>query len=219
MPGSKDLLEVASQINLKKEVDSNGPDLRTTLIGWERDSYIITKIPTVNGKYLNWNSGVLCRCRFSKESGLYQFHTTLVKSIMHPMPLFFFTFPDKITDVATRGHERIQTYIPATLLNVTSIDGKESEIKEEGYLLNLSEGGALFRSRYTRNTNIFVDDSISLKFSLPDGTEIPKAVFKVRNIRISNGMRFVGVELLKKGKLSSNRLLLNFFEQYSSDEK
>ncbi len=202
--------EVGMELVFAKDLDSRAIPYRSKLVGWKPDSYLIVELPVLNATVPHWDSGVGLSAKFTSGTSVFNFHTTLLKSINFPAPLMFLKFPKKIESASTRAFDRIQTHIEAKIHPVM----RDPVTPHSAVLLDLSTGGGLFEIESNRHLPA-VGSLASISFTLPDGSEVNELLGEIRNIRIGNGAKLLGIKFVEKNP-EPVAVLRNFFEEFTN---
>lgn len=131
--GASLMLRVGERMHL--ELPSYLERLWGELTGFKQGLFLIALLPKrpQNPRMFAKGGAVHVRA-LNRDFQLCGFHTSIIKFVTSPYPLVFLSFPDQYEKYHLRRSERVNCYLPASLL----VDGKEFRAT----VINLSMGGA-----------------------------------------------------------------------------
>jgi len=189
---------------------SGGITIRSTILGWEKDRFILVRLPSVQGQKSGVGSGESCLVRFLMEESAYGFASEVLRIQYHPSPLMFLKFPEQIEQVAFRKSKRFVTNISGKFLDAerkVSTSVVVQDFSDKGCLIRLDDPGP---SAFKRDTVYY------LTFTLFQ-TEIENLYCTIRNRHVRNDRLLLGVEFSRITPYEKETLenLLSFLESVS----
>jgi c-di-GMP-binding flagellar brake protein YcgR len=112
------------------------------VLGWQKDSFILTNLPYINEKPVKLKSDDNCIIRFLRGDDAFGFQTSIISVQFFPAPLIFFKYPQLVDKIPFRKSKRFKLNIPAKLLNPEDIqryDCEVGDISETGCRIKLPE--------------------------------------------------------------------------------
>ncbi|VAX19176.1 hypothetical protein MNBD_NITROSPINAE02-607 [hydrothermal vent metagenome] len=155
---------------------------RSIFRGSDFPRYAFMDMPIVNGKPVTLGHHEECIIRFQNSGIVYGFETEVVKQYSRPIPMWVLNYPGNMEKVSLRKSERVQTFLPATMVS----NGDE----QKGAVIDLSIGGCQF---VLGGGEAEPGSECLLHMALPDGVKIGGLACEVKNIRESNSKKFAGL--------------------------
>ena len=216
------VFDVGMHLTLEKEFDKNNMKHKTQLLGWKEDGYIMVELPKVNGIYTDWKSGTSCLLKFINKGSIFQFKSTLIKTLLSPAPIMFLRFPKKIENATTRKQDRIQTYL---ICDTFSLDENlkkkkfdlidDENFEKNAVLLDFSADGGLVELK-NNLISFAIGEKIGMTFTMPSNVIVDTVVCELRNIRIESGRKLLGLRFLNDSP-EPIKQIKQFFEKYNED--
>lgn len=129
-------------------------------------------VPVLEGQFIPLREGTEIQVIFSDQTSAYSFTSKIIRRIAVPIPTFIIEYPNRINKVQRRKFVRVP-YVTTIKYQIIERNGF-SEVKN-GFMINLSGGGMLFKS----NTPILLKSIIIIKVKLGDSEmEIPAMVIR-----------------------------------------
>ncbi|MBG0776718.1 MAG: flagellar brake protein [Desulfovibrionaceae bacterium] len=183
--------------------------VKTEFLGMDRGRWIMVRTPAKLGASPGLTRDDAITVRFLKgENLLCGFNTTYLSSIPRPSPLTFLDFPSKYVEMNLRRAQRLDCFLPATLVS----DGHEWS----GLILNISAGGCMFVVNQQQPTNGLAPGSeVFALYRLPGNDEELFARGTVRNISEFRGRPSLGLsfeELTDEARESVNNFINDLSE-------
>jgi c-di-GMP-binding flagellar brake protein YcgR len=183
-----DIFSVGLPLYLQVIKMKYGERYPTTLVGWEKDSFFIARVPYSGGKPLQVSKNDGCIVRFMKEGEVYGFQTEVLSYQFYPVPLVFFKYPQNIEFIEIRKSKRYKANIPLKLMHLKSKKSREARI------VDLSETGCMVKSDSSAADTYEFGDTFYITFNVMDKTlELDCGL---RNFRSEDKERSLGMEFL-----------------------
>ncbi len=177
-----------------------------SVIGWQKDLFLLTNLPYINEKPVKLKVEDNCIIRFLRGDDAYGFQTSIISVQFFPAPLIFFKYPLNIDKTPFRRSKRFRLNIAAKLLNpqdVHNYDVEIADISETGCRVkvnNLEEEAPPAGTRFYLTFNI-----------LEKGIE---ADCILRNVRRLDDALFLGMEFTSISK-TNRETIAAFIEMLS----
>ncbi|MDP8224375.1 MAG: flagellar brake protein [Candidatus Lernaella stagnicola] len=152
------------------------------VVGWSPKQVLITTLPMDN-RMLIIPTGSELIVRYLLEGTVYGFITRLLHKQQGPFAMWLLEYPEVVEVKNLRRSPRIPLY-----LKVHTEDGEEWD------MLDVS----LFGAAMATEENQFLGDDVSLRFTLPDGSEIEDLSCKVVRVNYSDQESIIGVQFDEK---------------------
>ncbi|MBI5140846.1 MAG: flagellar brake protein [Nitrospirae bacterium] len=133
---------------LSLEVPKVEEYIKTIVVGWERNRYLITRLPYIKDKPVKLKGKDSCLVRFLRGDNAYGFSAEVITIQFFPVPLIFFQYPEQIESMSFRKFKRVKTNIQGKLLDaglVTATDLIVMDLSEKGCLLKVMSEGQNFQ--------------------------------------------------------------------------
>jgi c-di-GMP-binding flagellar brake protein YcgR len=183
-----DILSVGLPLYLQVIKMKYGERYPTSLVGWERESFIIAKYPYSGGKPLQISKNDGCVVRFMKEGEVYGFQTEVLSYQFYPVPLVFFKYPQNMEFIEIRKSKRYKANIPLKMMHLKSRNLREARI------VDISETGCMVKSNASADDTYEFGDAFYITFNVMDKTlELDCGL---RNFRSEDKVRYLGMEFL-----------------------
>lgn len=170
----------------------------TYVIGYEKDVYLILKMPYFNGKPLPLKSKDSSKIRFFKNGVAYGFESSVVSTQSFPANLIFLKYPEKIEQLLIRKGERVKVKIPAIFV----IDTKGT--KAEATIVDLSGNGCGLKLPVTDEVKASQNGRYRLSFEvIGNAIELDCSI---RNLKIFENDQILGLEFINMSKEISEEL-------------
>ena len=168
---------------------------KTTLVGMERNSYLIARSPQISGIWTKLHKENHVIVRYLYEGMVYGFKCTLLGIIDEPFRLMLLSYPEHIETVNLRKQERVSCFLPAKLIN--------NNIDYAGVILDISAGGCNFffdLSDHEGLPDIKVGDDVKFSLHIGGSSGVTTVQATVRNLRsggdkITIGAQFLNVDI------------------------
>ncbi len=177
-----------------------------SVIGWQKDLFLLTNLPYINEKPVKLKVEDNCIIRFLRGDDAYGFQTSIISVQFFPAPLIFFKYPLNIDKTPFRKSKRFRLNIAAKLLNpqdVHNYDVEIADISETGCRVKVNNGEEVAPPAGTR---------FYLTFNiLEKGIE---ADCILRNVRSLDDALFLGMEFTSISK-TNRETIAAFIEMLS----
>lgn len=100
-------------------------------------------VPVADRQFVPLREGTELQITFGDETSVYSFRSRIIRRIAVPIPTFILEFPNQITKIQRRQYVRVP-YVNALKYLIIERDGVSEE--RNGFIINLSGGGMLFKS-------------------------------------------------------------------------
>ncbi len=176
--GLVSMLRVASPTGLE------GHRLRTAIRGWQKGRYVLLDLLPKQSLPTTLRSGASCVIRFVSRGTVCGFASSILDIVpSESLHLMRLNWPEEISEVRVREHERHDVEIPCT---ITAADGNN----HAGTIHDLCASGC----RVWTTAILDHDTLIALEFVLPDGSAIEGLGASVRNINPVPGGCYFGCQ-------------------------
>jgi len=161
------------------------------LIGLEHGKYMIISVPglSTSGMRSMFSRGKMLLGRYIHEGMVLGFESSVIDTILAPIPLIFLRYPSKVENCNLRKHVRRQCYLPAVVI----IDGKPID----GFVLDISEGGCKFSLKAILELEMMalqVDRIVAMELSLPEVEGRLSVTGKLRNYKYDADSVNIGIQ-------------------------
>ena len=185
---NEELFRVGLPLYLQVIKMKYGERYPTSIVGWEKGSFFIARVPFAEGKPIpiSRNDGDIIR--FLKGGEVYGFQTEVLSIQFYPVPLIFFRYPLDIKFMEIRKSKRYKANIPVKLMYA---ENKESG---EGRIVDLSETGCMVKNDASEDIPYEVGDIFSITFRIMDKTV--ELDCRLRNFRPEEKGKSLGMEFI-----------------------
>jgi len=162
---------------------------KTTLVGMERNSYLIARSPQISGIWTKLHKENHVIVRYLYEGMVYGFKCTLLGVIDEPFRLMLLSYPEHIETVNLRKQERVSCFLPAKLI--------KDSLDCAGVILDISAGGCNFffdLSDREGLPDIKVGDEVKFFLHIGGSSGIKTVQATVRNLRSSGDRMTIGAQ-------------------------
>ena len=160
--------------------------INLSVIGWQKDLFLLTNLPYINEKPVKLKVEDNCIIRFLRGDDAYGFQTSIISVQFFPAPLIFFKYPLNIDKTPFRKSKRFRLNIAAKLLNPQDIHNYDVEIAD------ISETGCRLKVNNQEEEAFPAGTRFYLTFNiLEKGIE---ADCVLRNARKMDDTLFLGME-------------------------
>ncbi len=182
-------LNIAIGNQLLMEVDEVNYTVNSLFIGYKKDEYFLTTLPskfgTIKQKLFPGNHVVI---KYLHQGTVYVFPTKIMDIISKPTPLIVFIYPKFIQSVVLRAMKRAESCIPTqTTINKTNRGGIIRDITINGCCCH-------FRTVPGKPRQFQLDRPIKLECQFPGiegGLELEGAI---KNIQKKEGQNVLGIK-------------------------
>lgn len=180
-------------MELVLQVDGVERRLRSTLIGYEKGTYLIISNPNMGLYGHKMFDGNRIIARYLRDGVVYGFQTTIIGSIGIPFPMVFVEFPASLEWLELRRETRVKTNIPIKVsLANQQLDGR---------LLDISPRGCKIRfMAYTEKHLASLPTGAGIKMAgkLPGMDEASILSGRIRSLSRDGAIVVVGMEFDQK---------------------
>jgi c-di-GMP-binding flagellar brake protein YcgR len=132
------------------QIEGNDAQLRSSLVGMERDKYLIIRIPKAPGLEPLELIDKPIKAIFLYDGTIFAFISTILVSIVSPSPLFFISCPETMQRHELRKNLRMDCSIPVVIRNKDKTEQKSimTDLSASGCrvtISNNSQEGAEFK--------------------------------------------------------------------------
>ncbi len=127
-------LDVGLGTKMLLRMGGHKADIKTELIGVARNEFLIVKAPVIPGIRTLFSGGEDVVVRYLADGTIYGFHSTMLRSQMKPVPLFFIEYPYQVEKIELRKEKRAHCSLPSKVHCKSGIF--------PGIIVDLSSGGA-----------------------------------------------------------------------------
>jgi len=160
--------------------------LATTVLGWEKDVFILTKAIYVQGQPAKLQSNNVCKIRFLKDGVAYGCETEIITIQFFPFPMMFLKYPAKLECLKLRVAPRFKADLPVTLTD------EKGAMHAEAVMLDISEGGCGVKVPAQAGVELTPEQNYAITFKLLD-KEV-RIVCAVRKLDKGAEATFLGLE-------------------------
>jgi hypothetical protein len=204
-------LAVGARIHLQPAGVRTADRYEVAVRGWDVGRFILTDMPNEKKVVETFKVGTEWVARSILRGKAYGFRTEIIRVQFDPRPLVFLRYPESIEALAIRKHQRINTFIIASLSRLeesgTVLDTVECVVRD------LSRGGCLAEA----DIDLSVGDKVALTFVLPNGERVEGIPAQVRNTRPSDEKRFTGGVMFSEDA-DQKRIVDAFFDRMSGGQ-
>jgi len=136
--------------------------LATTVLGWEKDVFVLTKAIYVQGQPAKLQSNNVCKIRFLKDGVAYGCETEIITIQFFPFPMMFLKYPAKLECLKLRVAPRFKADLPVTLTD------EKGTMHAEAVMLDISEGGCGVKVPAQTGVDLTPEQSYTITFKLLD---------------------------------------------------
>lgn len=182
----------------------------TQVLGWEKDSFVLTKAIYVQGKAVELLSNDTCKIRLLKDGVACGFESKVIAVQFYPFPLMFIKYPNKIETLNLRVAPRFKIEFPAKFLDAAGA------LIAGAVLIDISEGGCGLRVPIQKGKELSPEAgySIALTFmnkEISVGCAVRRLAKDGESYLL--GIQFTNVTAHNKETLS---MLLDFHKKHAS---
>lgn len=162
---------------------------KTTLVGMERNSYLIARSPQISGIRTKLHKENHVTVRYLYEGKVYGFKCTLLGVIDEPFRLMLLSYPERIETVNLRKQERVSCFLPAKLI--------KDNLDYAGVILDISAGGCNFffdLSGHEGLPDVKVGDEVKFSLHIGGSSGIKTVQATVRNLRSGGDRMTMGAQ-------------------------
>lgn len=184
--------------------------LATTVLGWEKDAFVLARAIYVQGQPAKLQTNDLCKIRFLKDGVAYGCETEIITIQFFPFPLMFLKYPVKIECLKLRVAPRFKADLPAKLSD------EKGAMRAEAIMLDISEGGCGVKVPALKDVELTPEQSYSITFKLMDKEVcIPCAV---RKLDKGAEFTFLGLEFtaIPQPQKETLTLFLDFLKKHGA---
>jgi c-di-GMP-binding flagellar brake protein YcgR len=169
-----------------------------SVIGWQKDLFLLTNLPYLNEKPVKLKVEDNCIIRFLRGDDAFGFQTSIISVQFFPAPLIFFKYPLNIDKTPFRKSKRFRLNIAAKLLNPQHVQNFDAEIAD------ISETGCRVKINNQKEEDFSSDTRFYLTFNiLEKGIE---ADCVLRNVRRMDDALFLGMEFTSISKVNKDTI-------------
>jgi len=161
---NEELFRVGLPLNLQVIKMKYGERYSTSIVGWEKGSFFIARIPFAQGKPIPISRNDECIIRFLKGGEVYGFQTEVLSIQFYPVPIIFFKYQLDIKFMEIRKSKRYKANIPAKMMYAKKNESREARIAD------LSETGCLLKNDASEDIPYEVGDIFYVTFRIMDKT-------------------------------------------------
>lgn len=213
----KDIINFA--INNKVEVLWTDGAYKSRIEDVSEESITIN-IPVYNGSYLTLSKGEMVEVLYFEGKEIYKFVTTVQGRKFDRVPLIILNYPTEVFEVQRRNHVRIpcvldlQAYkLKESAINVANLK-IPSEAKSKAILVDLSGGGAKFKTKLALRHGDFV----ALYFTLNEIDFSIKGRI-VRSVKDEGDFYICGVSFINVDRKTSDSIIRFIFWKMREQQK
>jgi len=186
-------------------------ELRTNIIGWKANDYLMAQLPDTKGKPLSANEQ--CSIRYLKDGDAYLFETKVVAVQNYPCPMLVFKYPAAVRKMPLRKHMRFRTSIPANICC-----SEKGTAYSDALIVDLSMEGCRLKIKTSHVPDIEINNVYKLKFTFLNSV-LEDIDCVVRNINTTDNLHFIGAEFSCPSPKTIKELetLVDFFQKYQFD--
>ena len=184
--------------------------LSTTVLGWEKDVFVLTRAIYIQGQPAKLQNNDVCRIRFLKDGVAYGFETEIITIQFFPFPMMFLKYPANTECLKLRVAPRFKADIPVRLAY------EKGAVYAEAIMLDISEGGCGVRVPAQNAVDLTPEQSYTITFKLLDrAVRITCAVRKLdkRTDFTLLGLEFTNIPQQQKETLA---LFLDFLKTHGA---
>jgi len=198
-------LSLSLQTNFKNYLD-------TWLLGWDRETFLMTKAIYIGGRPAKLWTGDTVTVRFLKDGVAYGFTSEIISVQYHPFPLMFIKYPAEIETLSLRVAPRHKLKLPAKFLRASG-----TVITADAILIDVSEGGCGLRVPVVEGLELTSEEEYTVSFRIMDqelslGCRIRK-LDQRGNYAYFLGAQFTNISDRNKELLS---LFMSFLNQHNA---
>lgn len=181
------MFPIGSTIQLEGFLDKR--KLRSVVIGWSENEYVVIGRPTVNGEPVLLPKDAAVVCRGLIEGRSYGFKSHVLHMIEQPFPYLFLVYPKDFIELSPGRGSGVEIHIPAKLVpGKGDGSGPDEEMAPfDATVVNVSMVGCMVTMEKDLNPAL----PVYLSFQLPTGDTVKHMKGQVRDdISLPEGVSF-----------------------------
>lgn len=108
--------EIGTVLNIERELDNQKLHGTCKVIGAHEPRYLITTLPSVNGRPLFTAIGQRCVVYFLHQGVLFGFRAAILRIVFDPFPMMLVEYPQEIEEMMLRKHHRLECNLSCQVL-------------------------------------------------------------------------------------------------------
>lgn len=205
-------LKLSAGLEVMVQLEGLPQRLKTSVMGVEKDQYLILKTPNVAGFSQYLHAGVKMKISYLADGNVYGFQAIVLNPIQVQRKLIFLFYPGRVERVELRQDPRIDCYLPGLLT--------ARETTAKGFVTNISPGGCRFAGRTDDLRLLILSEGAAMEISFQfiglEGNQIAQGT--VRSIQQGATYTVIGIQFKGNDTALTNKIraYVNEVLEYSS---
>jgi c-di-GMP-binding flagellar brake protein YcgR len=204
----KNILHVGLALDIEEHLKAHHT---TYLLGWDVDTFLMTKAIYVQGQPSKLMAGDVCKIRYLKDGVAYGFESEIIAVQFFPFPLMFLKYPPNFEFVKIRISRRFKIDLPASFA-----DAEGNVISSEAVILDISEGGCGVKVPVRKGKELAPDADYLVTFKIMD-KELTVGLAVRKMDRKGDYAYFLGMEFTNMPSMEkeSLKMFLDFLQKHT----
>ena len=162
----------------------------THLLAWKKNNFLLFESPVVSGLPAKMEVGAKWSAHFVNQGEMVGFKTEVIAQSRKPAHLFFTSFPEEMDRRPLRHGKRYPVRMKAIIHSDLSGDAKDAVIK--GIIVNISDGGCLFKAV----SGCPADIVVQMYLALPNSRKPVMVQCEVKSCQANKGGYHIGLSFI-----------------------